>query len=182
MEHVGNIIIAPPAVKNSFWHKAVIIVTEHTVQGTLGIVLNKPSNMSINDLGSQLNILLNVPGQVYVGGPINKHSLTMLHTPEWSCMNTLRINNSFCISSSNDMLHRLGDGDYPRQWRLFLGMCGWAPNQLASELNGLAPYKKETSWVTTSANHDLVFENDGPDQWCEALDQSAKEFAQNILT
>jgi len=51
MELVGNILIAPPAVKQGFWNKTVILITEHTPQGTLGIVLNKASTMSVIDFG-----------------------------------------------------------------------------------------------------------------------------------
>jgi putative transcriptional regulator len=182
MNFVGNLLIAPPSVKNSFWHKTVIMITEHSIQGTLGLVLNKPSNLSIMDFGRELNMLLNVPGMVYVGGPINNQSLSLLHTTEWISKNTLQINEKFSLSSADDILPRLATGDCPREWRLFLGMSGWAHGQLLNEVNGTGPYKKETSWITASSNIDLVFEKDSADQWCTALDHSALEFAQNILT
>lgn len=182
MELVGNILISPPAVKNGFWHKTAIIVTEHTSQGTLGIVLNKPSPMSVVDFGFKLNIILNVPGKMYVGGPVNNHSLTMLHSNEWSCKNTLRITNSLSLSSADDILPRLGVGDCPRQWRLFLGMCGWAPGQLMDEFRGRPPFHPSYSWCIAKSNTDLAFSADGNEQWAKYLDQSGLEFAQGLLT
>ena len=181
MNLIGNLLIAPPAVKGSFWYKTVIMITEHHSHGSVGLVINKRSTLSIRDFGEQVGIPLSVDGYVYQGGPVNPHSLSFLHTNDWTCKNTLRINDTVSISSAEDILPRLAIGDHPSQWRLFLGLCGWGPGQLAGEIAGTPPFKKETSWCTSSADLDLIFESDNKDQWCNALDYSGKEFAQNML-
>jgi len=181
MNFVGNLLIAPPAVKGNFWHKTMIMVTEHSPQGTLGIVLNKPSNFSIEQFGEQINLDLNIPGPIYIGGPVSSQSLTLLHTNEWLSKNTLRINDTFNLSSADDVLPRLSRGDRPKKWRLFLGMCGWATGQLLNEIKGVEPYLHQNSWCLAQSTLDLVFDGDGPEQWCKAIDKSASEFAQNIL-
>lgn len=182
MNLVGNILIAPPAVKNNFWHKSVIIVTEHHNQGSVGLVLNKRSNMSIREFGNQLGFELNIPGFVYVGGPVNSKSLSLLHSNEWYSKNTMRINDTFSLSSADDILPRMAEGDCPIYWRLFLGMCGWGPGQLRAEIKGESPWTHETSWCLASPSIDLVFGSDNKDQWTSALDRSAFEFAQTVLT
>jgi putative transcriptional regulator len=181
MTHVGNLLIAPPTIKDSFWHKTVIIVTEHHHHGSIGLVLNKRSHYTIAEFGQQLNIPLNIPGYVYMGGPVNPQSLSLLHSAEWCCSNTMQLNQQFSVSSAEDVLPKLSGGDRPMYWRLFLGMCGWGPGQLVNEIKGVAPYKHQNSWCTASADHDVVFENDSKDQWCKALDRSGSEFSQNIL-
>jgi len=181
MNLIGNLLIAPPAVKGNFWYKTVIIVTEHHAEGSVGLVLNKRSQMTIKDFGEQLNYDLDLPGYVYLGGPVNVKSLSFLHTNEWRSKNTMRLNNQFSISSADDILPRLAMGDVPKQWRLFLGMCGWTQHQLLNEIRGVAPYQKETSWCTATADLELVFGSDNKDQWCNALDRSGLEFAQNML-
>lgn len=181
MDIVGNLLIAPPAVKNTFWYKTVIMVTEHHGDGSVGIVLNKRSQMSIKEFGEQLNFDLDIPGFIYLGGPVNVKSLSFLHSNDWVSKNTMRINDEFSLSSADDILPRLAMGDKPKKWRIFLGMCGWSPGQLIGEITGTAPWQKETSWCTVSSSQDLVFESDNKDQWCNALDQSGLEFAQNIL-
>jgi putative transcriptional regulator len=182
MNIVGNLIIAPPAVKGNFWHKTVIMVTEHHAQGSVGLVLNKRSQMSIVEFGEQLGHQVDVPGFVYLGGPVNVKSLSFLHSNEWNCKNTMQINDEFSISSADDILPRLAMGDRPEQWRLFLGMCGWSPGQLVGEIKGQTPWNEETSWCLASADHELVYGSDTKDQWCNALDRSGLEFAQSILT
>lgn len=181
MNLVGNLLIAPPAVKGNFWDKTVIMVTEHHNQGSIGVVLNKRGNLSIKEFGDQLGFALNVPGFVYVGGPINSKSLSLLHSNEWYSKNTMKINDTFSLSSADDILPRMAMGDSPIYWRMFLGMCGWSPGQLEAEIKGKHPWDHNTSWCYTKSNIDIVFGSDNKDQWASALDNSALEFAQNIL-
>jgi putative transcriptional regulator len=181
MKITGNLLIAPPAVKGNFWYKTVIMITENHSEGSVGVVLNKRSQMSIIEFGEQLGFKLDLPGYVYLGGPVNVKSLSFLHSNEWTSKNTMRINDQFSLSSADDILPRLAMGDTPKQWRLFLGMCGWADGQLAGEIQGKHPWKHETSWCVARSSLDLVFGSDNKDQWCEALDRAGLEFAQRIL-
>ena len=182
MDLIGNLIIAPPAVKGNFWYKTVIMITEHHQQGSVGIVLNKRSHMSIKEFGEQLNYDLDIPGFVYLGGPVNVKSLSFLHSNDWVSKNTMRVNDEFSLSSADDILPRLAMGDRPERWRIFLGMCGWAQKQLIGEIKGIPPWQHATSWCTAKSDLDLVFGADNKDQWCNALDRSGLEFAQTVLT
>lgn len=182
MDLIGNLLIAPPAVKGNFWYKTVIMITEDHDSGSVGLVLNKRSDVSITEFGRRLGFNIDLPGFVYQGGPINTKSLTLLHTTEWSCKNTLQISDHFSISSADDILPRFALGDTPREWRMFMGMCGWAPEQLRGEMLGIPPWDVSTSWCTVKGDLNLAFDNDAKDQWCQALERSAQEFAQNILT
>lgn len=177
---VSNLIIAPPAVKGNFWYKTVIMIVEHNYHGSIGLVLNKRSNITINKLGEKIGLDIDVPGFVYSGGPLSSNSISLLHSTEWSCAKTLQINDSFSLSSSKDVLPRLALGDYPKKWRLFHGMCGWAANQLHDEVNGIKPYTREESWCIATSNVELVFEHELKLQWTYALEQSAEEFAKSI--
>ena len=182
MDLVGNLLIAPPSVKGNFWYKTVLMVTEHYSHSTVGLVINKRSNLSLAEFGEQLGHDLDIPGFVYHGGPLNTKSLTLLHTNDWKCKNTMRVNKEFSISSADDILPRLADGDCPDQWRIFLGMAGWGPGQLIGEIKGTPPWQESISWCTAKSDLDLVFGSDNKDQWCNALDRSGLEFAQTILT
>ena len=80
----GTLLIAPPSVQAGVWQKSVILVTEHHERGSLGLMLNKRSNLSIKDFSTQCNIELDIPGHVYIGGPVNQKSFCMLHSNDWS--------------------------------------------------------------------------------------------------
>ena len=138
--------------------------------------------MSVVEFAQQLGIGLDLPGFVYIGGPVNPKNLSILHSSEWTCSNTMRINEEFSLSSSHDMIPRFAVGDIPERWRIILGVSGWAPGQLQGEIEGIPPWKHENSWCVTKSNTKLVFGNDNNEQWCNAIDQSAQEFAENLLT
>lgn len=181
MNLTGKLLIAPPNVRGNFWSKTVTFVTENHERGSMGIVLNKKSKMPVREFSEQVGIECDVDGYVYVGGPVNVKALTLIHSSEWSCSNTMHINNEFSISSSQDLLHKLAMGDRPLHWRLVLGLCAWAPDQLENELKGVSPYNHDFSWLTATPNHTSVFALDGQDQWTTAIEQSGTEFVQNLL-
>ena len=177
----GKLIIAPPSVKNTFWHKTVAIITEHDKKGSVGLILNKPSKVSLIDLGKHLDLDLDIPGYAYIGGPVNSQVLSVIHTSEWECLNTISINEQFSVTSSNLMLSRFMDGDLPHKWRIVAGMCGWKPKQLLNEISGIYPYNHRDSWCIASCTQDLLFDYDECDQWDMAIEQSGLDFAKNLL-
>jgi len=181
MSFVGKLLIAPPCVKNNFWSKSVIFLTEDHERGSIGFVLNKPSKMTIIEFSTQHGIESNVSGYIHIGGPVNVNALTVLHSAEWSCGNTLQINEKFSISSSADLLMKFAQGDKPKKWRMFAGLCAWAPNQLDCEIKGIPPYQHNTSWLFSSANSDLVFKLNSLEQWTTAVEKCSMEFVQTVL-
>jgi putative transcriptional regulator len=177
----GKLLIAPPKMKTGFWYKSVIFITEDHINGSMGIILNKRSSITISDFTDQIGERLNIPGHLYIGGPVNIKALTMLHSSEWAGSNTMRIDDKFSLSSSDDLLPRLADGDAPRYFRLFLGLCGWAPTQLQEEYDGAPPRDRNASWLIANATQDLVFHHDLKDQWIQALEKSSNDFVQSIF-
>lgn len=182
MSLTGKLLIAPPNVRGNFWQKTVIYVTEDHERGSVGLVLNKESKMPIREFAQQNGIDIDIDGFVHVGGPVNVKALTLLHSNDWSCGNTMQITDKFSLSSSHDLLQRLGQGDCPNHWRLFMGMCAWAPDQLDAEFHGRHPYNHNFSWLLASPNYQTVFGLDGRDQWTSAVEQSSLEFVQNTLS
>jgi putative transcriptional regulator len=178
---VGKILIAPPSVKGSFWQKTVILITESHEQGNMGLVLNKPTKVSIKDFAQQNSTVLNEKGFVHIGGPVQSKALTLLHSAEWKCSNTMKITSDLAISSSPDILSMMAMGHKPKQWRMFVGLCSWTKGQLYNEINGIPPYTKNHSWLTATPNFDLLFDHDTQSQWTESIEQSGLEFAQKFF-
>ena len=181
MSTTGKLLIAPPNVRGNFWQRTVIFVTEDHDRGSVGLVLNKTSKMSIKEFSEQHGVESDVEGSIYVGGPVNVNALTVLHSSEWECGNTLRINNRFSLSSSSDLLYRFSIGDKPKHWRIFAGLCAWAPTQLHSEIQGVNGYNHDKSWLISSASKHLIFDLDSTEQWTAAVERSSFEFVQTVL-
>jgi putative transcriptional regulator len=181
MNLTGKLLIAPPNVRGNFWQKTVIFVTEDHARGSMGVVLNKQSKMTIREFAEQCNVDIDIEGFVYVGGPVNVKALTLLHSSEWKTNNTMQVNDQFSISSSQELLQRLAMGDHPKHWRLLVGLCAWAPDQLSNEIKGTPPYNHDFSWLTATPNYTSVFGLDTQDQWTQSIEQSGTEFVQKLL-
>ena len=181
MSQTGKLLIAPPSVKGNFWAKTVIYVTEDHDRGSVGLVLNKPSKMSIVEFSKQNDIDSDIPGFIHIGGPMSVNALTMLHSSEWDCANTMQINKEFSLSSSPDLLRRIALGDTPNAYRLFAGLCAWSPDQLDNECQGLRGYHHDYSWLIASATVENVLETDVRSQWSDSIEHCSLEFVQNIL-
>lgn len=182
MNFTGKLLIAPPGIKGSFWQKSVLFITENHQRGSMGLALNKSSKSTLEDFTKQFNIDLGVEGMIYVGGPVNPKALTILHSSEWSCQNTMRINEFYSLSSHNQLLQQLALGDRPKFWRVFLGLCAWNPGQLESEVKGTHPHQHNSSWLVATPSYKSVFSIDGNDQWTLGIESSSQEFVHSIFS
>jgi putative transcriptional regulator len=77
MSTTGKLLIAPPNVRGNFWQRTVIFVTEDHDRGSVGLVLNKTSKMSIKEFSEQHGVESDIEGSIYVGGPVNVNALTV---------------------------------------------------------------------------------------------------------
>lgn len=173
MFNVGSLLLAPPSIDN-WWEKSVILLLEDNEFGNTGVLLNKQSELSLAQLGDKLGIDIDIPGFVYIGGPVGVTSLGMIHSNDWRCSNTVPINDHVSISSSSEILKRLSYHDVPEYWRLFIGYCAWGDDKLATEIsNG--------KWHVADSFMDLIFDYDANEQWDMAVNQAAVTFSKSIL-
>jgi putative transcriptional regulator len=177
----GKLVIAPPSLKGTFWTNAVIYIIEQDKEGTVGLVINKQSDLSIKTFGEYCDCELSNDDQLYVGGPTNTKVLTMLHSAEWKCDNTLKLNKDFAISSSDEILERIANNDLPEKWRLFVGLTTWPPGQLEAEIDGALDEERCQNWLTATPTYKTVFGEDAKKQWLSAINQASAEFCQQVL-
>ena len=139
--------------------------------GTTGVVLNKPSTTSVQQLcyDHKITYPSSLP-MVHVGGPINPAAMVLLHTDDWNSQNTAFAGNNLLISSDKLMMLKLSQGNEPIYWRMIVGLSAWAPGQLDMEIKGQFPYSKEHRWLTADPNEDIMFGYDGEEQWNKALE------------
>lgn len=175
MKHAGQLLVSPPVQEDEFWAQSVVFLYEESPAAVIGLVLNKPSDRTVQELAEHQGLTYFGKEMIYIGGPVNSSALVMLHTDDWTCSNTMHIKNGLRISSDGTMIERLCDGDRPKKWRLFLGMSGWTPKQLDAEINGTPPYTKSASWLVSPMAADIMFEEDDKTMWKHALDLAIQE-------
>ena len=172
MSLTGKFLIAHPnCPKNSFFHRSVIYLYQDSpLDGSVGIVINKPSKFMVRDVCDEKGIqFIGADIPIYHGGPVSTNSLVLLHTNDWASVNTVEVGNQLRISSDNNMLLKIANVDQPKKWKIFGGFSAWAPNQLTAELSGKWPYRPENSWLIASADTALIFDTPSNQIWNQAF-------------
>lgn len=181
MSYVGRLLVAPPSQDDEFWSKSVVYIYEESNGSTIGLVLNKTSERSVEELATHHDLSFDGEDQIYIGGPINPAALLMLHTDDWACTNTMQVDNGLRVSSDRAMLSRISMGDTPKKWRLYMGMSGWSKGQLDAEIKGIPPFSKKKAWLLAPAKTKIIFENDPEKMWKQALELAVQEATESYF-
>ena len=162
-----HFLIAMPSLQDPFFAGTLIYLANHTDQGALGVILNRPMELDLQTLFDQLGLPLKNPviGQktVLFGGPVQTDRGFVLHHPgqgEWS--SSLTVEDSVSVTSSRDILQSIGEHGIPADFHLALGHAGWGPGQLEQEI-------ARNDWLTVPADLRILFETDADAQVTAAL-------------
>lgn len=145
-----------PDLKGSPFERSVVYIFEHTNEGTVGLILNKPiPDSSIQMLFKQfdfspyrLNQLMVAP--VYCGGPVCENQGYILHSNIEEHEMTIKINDELMLTRSQDILKMIGTLEEPNYLQVFLGHTFWEPSQLESEI-------QNNDWLVVPATSDFIF-------------------------
>ncbi|MGB5324113.1 MAG: YqgE/AlgH family protein [Pseudomonadales bacterium] len=157
----NQFLIATPSLEAGVFKSSVTYICEHDEKGAMGIIINRPSNLVVQDILA--DVCDNLPGDaekgiaapVMVGGPVGLERGFVLHQigshedPErWA--SSLRITDDIVLTGSRDILVALGEGRGPEHYLVVLGYAGWGAGQLEQEL-------AENTWLTSPASADILF-------------------------
>jgi putative transcriptional regulator len=150
-----HFLIAMPAMTDPYFAKSLTYVCEHSEQGALGVVINKPIEMTLKMLLDQIGIDLEAESHaeelVHFGGPVQMDRGFVLHQPLGEWMSTMAVNDSVALTTSKDILEAVGRGQGPYKLLVSLGYAGWAAGQLEQEL-------AQNAWLTVPASAAIIFD------------------------
>jgi len=163
----GRILISEPLLSDTYFKRSVVLITEHSDQGAVGFVLNKPIDIPINE------VLDNFPkfnAKVYIGGPVAKDTVHFLHTLGELVPNSVHVKDNIYWGGDFDSLKELIHEGIVKtnQVRFFLGYSGWSPNQLEEEI-------KENAWLVTEVPSSKIMSAD-KNIWKKTLDNLGKKY------
>ncbi|QCW99708.1 YqgE/AlgH family protein [Aggregatimonas sangjinii] len=142
----GKLLIAEPALTGDVsFNRSVVLLAEHNQEGSVGFILNKPLEYSISDLVSEIDI----PFQVYNGGPVEQDNLYFIHKVPHLIDNSIEISNGIYWGGDFEMTIALINQKLisEEDIRFFLGYSGWSSLQLDQELSS-------KSWVVVRNDYD----------------------------
>jgi len=165
----NHFLIAMPNMVDPHFAKSLTFICEHNDQGALGVVVNRPTDMTLGALFEQIEIPLedSTVGKlpVYFGGPVQVDRGFVLHRPVGGWQSTLSVNGEVGLTTSKDILQALGHGTGPGPANVLvsLGYAGWAPGQLELELG-------QNAWLTVAAAPSVIFERPSAERFEAAMD------------
>lgn len=168
-ELAPGFLVAAPVLLDPNFRRTVVLLIDHSPQGSLGFVINRPAEvrlpMMLDALGLQ-DCATNPPdAPVLIGGPVVPErgwlvfGLTskQAHVPD-----VVRVSQRLAVSASRELLETTVRGDGPEQLILVLGYAGWGPGQLDAEI-------AQGAWIPVDLNETIVFDTPYEERWATAL-------------
>ena len=160
-----TLIVAMPQVLDPFFHRSVVLLTAHEDDGSLGFVINRPTDLQIRRILEDMEIPWNGGGEssAFMGGPVHPQVGTILYrcdSPEWGD-ESVEISPGLHCTQSVEALRAFANRP-PPQMRLVLGYAGWRPGQLVEEV-------ERNDWITAPLSHEFIFADDPDTVWERAV-------------
>ena len=175
MNLTHHFLIAMPGMEDASFARSVVYLCEHSERGALGLIINKPTDISLKGLFDKVDLSLGrddlSDAPVFLGGPVQTERGFVLHeslhgpcdTPEESTYAaTMVIPGGLEMTTSKDVLEALATGAGPRRVLVTLGYAAWGEGQLESEL-------AENSWLTVGADVSVIFDTPVEQRYDTAL-------------
>jgi len=169
-----HFLIAMPNMADPYFAKTLTYVCEHNDQGALGLVVNRPIDMTLQSLFERLSLSLTdgerADAPVYFGGPVQTDRGFVLHAPAGNWQSTLRVGAHIGLTTSKDILEAVGRGEGPQQLLVTLGYAGWSAGQLEHELS-------QNAWLTVEARDGILFDTPAEERLPAAMELLGLDFA-----
>ena len=149
-----HFLIAMPSLNDSEFGHSITYVCEHTEQGAMGIVINNPTQLQLDEIFSHLNLSddgHSHPDSIVAGGPIQTDRGFVLHKGDAALWDSsLQVNDHISLTTSQDILAAMAQDKGPTEVLVALGYAGWSAGQLEQEI-------ADNAWLTTPADSHIIF-------------------------
>jgi putative transcriptional regulator len=167
-------LIAMPSLTDPFFAKSLVYVCEHNERGALGIIVNRPLDMTIGDLFDRVELKLGeteLAGQpVHFGGPVQTDRGFVLNQSHESWQANLRVTDSIQLTSSRDILQSIREHGTPQHILITLGYAGWAAGQLEDEI-------MKNAWLSVAGDARILFEIPCEERLAAAMQRLGIDFS-----
>ncbi|HTU87055.1 MAG TPA: YqgE/AlgH family protein [Solirubrobacteraceae bacterium] len=164
----GQLLVAGPALLDPNFWRTVVLIVEHTEEGALGLVLNRPSETSVGEAVPQLGELLDPMEQLFIGGPVQPSAVIVLAEFEDPTDAALLAFDDVGVLGTGPASEELSAG--VRAGRAFLGHAGWGPGHLDGEL-------ERGDWIVEPARLQDAFAEEAKGLWSRVLTRKGGSYA-----
>lgn len=146
------LLVARPQVADDNFAESVVLVMNILGPAPVGIIVNRPTRVSVSQLVPDKPRIARLREQIYFGGPVDLGRVWFLFRAQTPPAQSVRAFDDYYLSGDRELLVRLLDRDKPMAGlRIFVGYCGWAPGQLEAEIG-------RGDWTSRRADKDAIFD------------------------
>jgi putative transcriptional regulator len=154
----NHFLIAMPSMQDPVFGGTVVYVCEHNDKGVLGVVINKPTDMTMDVLFDRIDLKLSEglkstvsSAPIMFGGPVQDDRGFVLHSTGGRYSSSLAVTDEVAFTTSIDVLEAVANGDGPQRMLVSIGYAGWSPGQLEEEIG-------KNGWLTVGADAHVLFD------------------------
>jgi len=167
----NQFLIAMPGMADDTFAGSVVYLCEHNERGALGLVINKPIDITLKNLFEKVELSLDredfAAQPVYYGGPVQTERGFVLHEKQADdagsgYSSTMSVPGGLEMTTSRDVLEAMSQGAGPKKVLITLGYSGWQAGQLEDELG-------RNGWLTVGADPVVIFDTPVEQRYERAL-------------
>ncbi len=165
----GHLLIAEPFMDDPYFKRSVVLLTGYSDDGAFGFILNKPLDITVNDV---LKDFPEFEAPIFMGGPVQPDNLFYIHTQGEFIEESIKISDKLYWSGNFNQLKQMIENQeiFPNEIMFFIGYSGWDFDQLENEI-------KEESWIISNAESKSIKDLNESDLWKKTLQQMGSKFS-----
>jgi putative transcriptional regulator len=158
----NHFLIAMPTLADPNFFHSVTYICEHSREGAMGIVINRPLGITVGEVLEHMGITTEgaevARHPVFLGGPVQRERGFVIHQPVGNWEASLAVTDTIGITTSRDILMSMARGTGPRRTLVALGYAGWGAGQLEQEM-------ADNAWLSGPADLRILFETPIDQRW-----------------
>jgi putative transcriptional regulator len=170
LQLADHFLIAMPSMLDPVFGGTVVYICEHNENGALGMIINRPTDMTMDVLFERLDLSLEITPHdqvmpqvpVLFGGPVQVERGFVLHAPSADYNSSLTVSDDVSLTTSRDVLEAAAQGHGPRRLVVTLGCAGWSAGQLEDEI-------LRNGWLTVRADPAILFDMPSAERFTAAM-------------
>jgi putative transcriptional regulator len=170
LQLADHFLIAMPSMLDPIFGGTVVYICEHHAGGALGMIINRPTDLTMDVLFERLELSLEIMPHgaspagkpVLFGGPVQVERGFVLHAPDDSFTSSLNVSDEVALTTSRDVLEAVSEGHGPERLIVTLGCAGWSAGQLEDEI-------LRNGWLTVRADPAIIFDTPIEERFVAAM-------------
>lgn len=162
-----TLLVAMPGMLDPHFAGSVVYICEHNDKGALGLVINRPTDLTLQTLFERIDLTLEIAplanAPVFFGGPVQTERGFVLHeASEQDYSSSVHVTERLRLTTSKDVLEAIAHGGGPKRLLVTLGYAGWSAGQLESEIAA-------NGWLTVRADPSILFDTPAPERYAATV-------------